>query len=165
MKSMILIVLALFSISAFTTHAASASEHAGKPRSSHWVQLSQDGYSLKPREKADIYLLAGIDSKTHQVAITIFDLTGNACSKNETQMLGNVGTYKVDGTYIRFRGACINGSEIEQPFSDAGKDFINNRVNEEEPVTVDMGAGNVLHYDTNGFSAIKTKLLATEHAL
>jgi hypothetical protein len=141
-------------------------QDAQEANHSKWLRLSNTAYTLNPSEDRKVLLLAGNDANTNQVMITILDLENKLCKEDGTSSdLGEVGTYKVSDTYIKFHGICINGNEVEKPFSNEGESFIVGLVDKGDSIVIDMGAGNEFHYDVGGFAAIRKSLEDTKNAL
>jgi hypothetical protein len=134
-----------------------------QPSLTKWVALSNDGYVLKPDETSNAYLLAVFDSNARQVTVSV--MKPNNCLNGASGDLGSAGTYKIDSTFVKFHGYCVNGSEFDEPSSADGKLFFSKSVEQNSSLVIDTGNGTPLHYQTAGYSDVKTKLIATFNAL
>lgn len=137
----------------------------GHAQSANWVPLGNSMYLLVPTDGQKIYLSAGIDTRTKDVAINLFDLTGTQCKEGESQESHSATPLKIDGKYVQFMNACINGTVIGQPTTDAGKAFLNGEVASGVAVTIETGLGPVLHYPPANLAAVRAKLMEAKKAM
>lgn len=136
------------------------------PPQSAWSQLGIGVYVHAPQESGPaITLVALLDSNTHQVSVSLINALSTACSDGGTEDLGAMGIYNIAGTPVKMRAACLNGVEIDQPSSDAGKKLLNDVVAAEKPFAIDTGNGHPFHYNPAGFGVIQKQILATKNAL
>ncbi|WP_454862497.1 hypothetical protein [Paraburkholderia fungorum] len=130
-----------------------------------WTALANTLYVLPPAEGVKIYLGASIDSRTHDVAINVFDLTGRVCKDGEDSPVQPATPISIDGKFVKFQSACINGMHIVQPATDVGKRFLNSEVASGRSVTIDTGEGPALHYPGTNLAAVRAKLIAARDAM
>lgn len=150
------IIIATFLLTSATAYAQSQTM---------WVPLSNSTYMLPPAEGTKVLLSATVDTHTKRVAINVMDLSGVVCKENDSHQLEAASPISINGKYVKVMSACLNGIQIIQPESAAGKAFLNNLLESETPVALDIGRGQVLHYATSGTKAIVKKLMAAENAM
>ena len=131
-----------------------------------WVPLANTMFVLAPTESDNkIYLGANIDSRTKDVAINILDLSETTCKEGDTSAPRDTTPIKINGQFLKFIQVCINGTGINQPKTDAGKQFLNAAVSSGAPVVVETGTTVPLHYPGTNLAPVKAKLRAAAAAM
>lgn len=158
MKNIRICVLSMVATSTLLSGVAAA-------QSEPWKPLANTLYILAPAEGAKIYLGASIDTRTRDVAINIFDMGGETCKTGEDSPVELATPISIDGKFVKFQSACINGMHISQPLTEVGKHFLNSEVASGRPVTIDTGDGPPLHYPGTSLTAVRAKLIASRDAM
>jgi len=127
-----------------------------------WGQLTPTSYLLVPAENMKILAAAALVED--QIRTSLMDVSGKMCGKSETSDLSEAGPYKINGVNVRFTEACINGTRVLAPTTPEGKEFFTHAITT-GPTTVEFDFGVVLHFDGQGFDAVKKALLETKSAL
>jgi len=127
-----------------------------------WRKLTPTSYLLAPAEDRKILASAGLSND--QISVNLIDISGAMCGESETSDLSAAGPYKVNGTNVKFTQACLNGTRVVSPTTPEGKEFFTKAMTT-GPATVELDLGIVLHFDSQGFEAVKKTMLETKSAL
>jgi hypothetical protein len=130
-----------------------------------WVPLANTLYILAPAEGSKTFLGASIDTRTQDVAINIFDTSHDVCKMGDDMPVADATPINIDGRFVKFKSACINGMYIRQPATAAGKQFLNAEVASGRPVTLDSGEGSALHYPGTSLKEVRAKLIGARDAM
>lgn len=131
-----------------------------------WIKNDATSYFTREEDGSKTVLWASIDTRTGNVMANVFNFDPrNKCGNNASAYLGRIGPYRVNGTLVNFFGVCVSGTEVNQPESKPGKDFFMDEVQKEGHLSIDVGNGHVLRYNTSGFSKVKAKILESKSAL
>jgi len=112
-------------------------------------------------------LLVNNDSNTGQLIVSTLNIDNvvSMCSEGETSDHGETSPFKINGRFIRMHQICINGSEIDQPTTPEGKQYLLNAVSGNEPLSLEINSLHVYTYDPSNFEAVKKALSEAKRAL
>lgn len=137
---------------------------------SPWLSLSSNAYLLPPTTNYGLFLMANVDSRTGKLSINMMNIEPGTSlcvidGENQTSDLGEIAPFKINGQYVRMRSACFNGTEVDQPVTDAGKAYLIDLVDRGTKIQVEVNSHVVLSYIPANFSAVKTALTQAHSAM
>lgn len=132
-----------------------------------WITMSASVYALPPAEDKSAYLLATWSTLTKDAMVNLFRFDENLCGEVKNGVLGLVGPYKVNGTLVKFDGACMNGRQMDSPASQKGKQFLLDLASGDKPITIELESKTILHFTptASSFKDVQSQLRSAEGAM
>ncbi|WP_054071084.1 hypothetical protein [Pseudomonas amygdali] len=131
-------------------------------QANEWKKFVPTAYLLSPAEDSKIVAMANLNGDT--INVSLIDFSGSFCTGTQNANLSEAGPYKVNGTYLKFVQACINGNRVLSPETPKGKEFFAKALTT-APATTELDLGVILHFTSQNFESAKKAMMDTRSAM